>query len=217
MVSMRNKALLILTAAVFGGCGSTSGLFGNSRSGASSESPEIGRIETGSQASLDVESLAVYLDLMRQLIEGDAVTQAETFRSAANAAELAPTTTNRLKYALALATPGHASSDAAAAERSLSDLLAQGAALLPAERVLATVHLRDVEQRLILDAEAEQIRQSAAEELATQVAESAQRLEAALEENRRLNAELETATEALDAITTIERSIRERENGPNPP
>jgi hypothetical protein len=99
----------------------------------------------------------------------------------------------------------------------LSDLLAQGAALLPAERVLATVQLRDVEQRLILDAEAEQIRQSAAEELATQVAESAQRLEAALEENRRLNAELETATEALDAITTIERSIRERENGPNPP
>jgi hypothetical protein len=170
-----------------------------------------------SAAVLDAKGLAVYLELMRQLIEGDPVTQAESFREAAAAAELAPTTTNRLKYALALATPGHASSDAAQAETALSSLLAQGTSLLPEERILATIHLRDVEQRLILDAEAEQIRQNAADALAQQNSESARRLEAAQEENRRLNAELEEATEALNAITTIESSIRERENGSNPP
>ena len=36
----------------------------------------------------------------------------------------------------------------------LSELLASGDALLPEEQVLALIHLKDVEERLILDAEA---------------------------------------------------------------
>ena len=88
-------------------------------------------------------------------------------------------------------------------------------AQLQEERVLATIQLRDVEQRLILDAAAEQLRRESAAALEQQNSESAERLQAALDENRRLRAELEDATEKLDAITTIEQSIRERENGSN--
>jgi hypothetical protein len=37
-----------------------------------------------------------------------------------------------------------------------------------------------------------------------------------MEENRRLRVQLDEAREKLDAITNIERSIRERESGANP-
>jgi len=163
--------------------------------------------------SIDTGGLALYFEVMRRLVEGDPVTQAETFREVAEDAELAPTTTNRLKLAFALATPGHAGSDASAAERQLSALIVAGDTLLPAERVLATIHLKDVEQRLILDAAAEQFLREADGTVARQNTESAAQLRAALAENRRLRAELEDATQKLDAITTIEQSIRERGNG----
>jgi len=42
--------------------------------------------------------------------------------------------------------------------------------------------------------------------------QSAQRLQAALEENRQLRAALDEARAKLDAIINTERSIREREN-----
>lgn len=203
---------LLAGAAALAACSAGGGPFRALRG--ASEGTEPAPAANGA-ATLDAEGLAVYLELMRRLVEGDTATQAQAFNTAAEAVRLAPTTTNRLKYALALAVPGHASSNAASAEDALLALLTVDSGLLPSERALAAIHLRDVEQRLMLDAEAERLRQAAESEFARQNAESAERLEAALEENRRLRAELEEATEALDAITTIERSIRERENGPD--
>lgn len=169
----------------------------------------------GDGAAVDARGLSVYLELMRNLVEGDAVTQAETFSAAVDAADFAPSPTNRLKYALALSVPGHAGSNPKLAEQELSAILSADEALLPEERVLAAIQLRDVEQRLMLDAEAERLRAESAAALEQQNSENAQRLQAALEENRRLRAELEDATQKLDAITSIEQSIRERDNGPN--
>jgi len=166
--------------------------------------------------TLDGDGIVVYLEIMRRLVEGDPVTQAETFLEVAAAASESPTTTNRLKLALAVATPGHPGSDAAEAQRRLSALLAAGAALLPEERMLVAIHLKEVEQRLILDTEAERLRAEAEAARARQDNESARRLQAALEENERLTKALEEAQQKLDAITNIERSIRERENGANP-
>jgi hypothetical protein len=158
------------------------------------------------------DGVAVYLHTLRPLIEGDSVVQADVFRNVTAAAEAAPTTTNRLMLALALATPTHPSNDPAQAQRLLSELLATGDALLPEERVLAMIHLKDVEQRLILDAEAERLQQAAAAATAQRNDRSSQQLQAALEENRQLRAALDEARAKLDAITNIERSIREREN-----
>jgi hypothetical protein len=202
MVSRRFALLLVLTAAA---CSTAGGPFG-ARGAADAPLPAV----TGS----DTDALGIYLDLMRRLVEGDMIAQADSFRAAEEAADFAPTTTNRLRYALALAVPGHSGSDAALAEQRLSALLSAGDALLPEERALAAIHLRGVEQRLILDAAAEQLRGEAAEAIEQRNTESARQLAAALEENRRLRAELEDATEKLDALTTIEQSIRERENGP---
>jgi hypothetical protein len=63
--------------------------------------------------------------------KGDPARQAELFQSAKDAAALSPTTSNRLKYALALAIPGHSGSDPVAAQRQLSELLARPETLLP--------------------------------------------------------------------------------------
>jgi hypothetical protein len=152
------------------------------------------------------------LQTLRSLIEGDAVQQADVFRNVAAQADAAPTTTNRLLLALALATPTHPSTDPAEAQRLLSALLATGDALLPEEQVLALIHLKDVEQRLILDAEAARLQRATAAATAQRNDRSAQQLQAALEENRQLKAALDEARAKLDAITNIERSIREREN-----
>ncbi|HEX7080838.1 MAG TPA: hypothetical protein VF329_07490 [Gammaproteobacteria bacterium] len=192
-------------AAMLGGC-TAGGLFVR-------DEPGTTDAEQSEDVFLDGEGLSVYLEVMRQLVEGDPVTQAETFLEVAEAAAAAPTTTNRLKLALALATPDHPSSDPAEARRMLSELLASGAALLPEERMLVAIHLKEVEERLILDAEAEQLRVAAAEAREAEDVENGRRLEAALEENERLRKQLQEAQQKLDAITNIERSIRERENG----
>jgi hypothetical protein len=213
LVGPSAAAWLALTLALPAtGCSTTRDFF--SRDGAAQDSAEQGSAQPGRRGG-DSQGIAVYLDLMRALIEGDPLTQAEIFSEAADAADYAPTTTNRLKYALALATPGHPGSDATLAEQRLSALLASSDALLPEERMLVIIHLRDVEQRLILDAAAAQLRRDTATALEQQNSESAAQLARALEENRRLRAELDDATQKLDALTTIEQSIRERENDPN--
>lgn len=158
--------------------------------------------------------LGQYLEMMRELVEGDPITQAITFRDVAQTADDSPTTTNRLMLALALATPGHPAADPPEAQRRLSDLLAAGAALLPEERMLVAIHLEEVEQRLMLDAEAEQFREEA-QTAVERDNDIVARLDAALAENARLRQQLEEAQQKLNAITNIERSIRERENDPN--
>ena len=163
------------------------------------------------------DGIGIYLQTLRSLIEGDPVVQADVFRDVAAAADASPTTTNRLMLALALATPTHPSSDEAKAQALLSQLLAAGDALLPEERTLALIHLKDVEARLILDAEAARLQRAAAAATAERNDRTTQQLQAALEENRQLKLALEDARTKLDAITNIERSIRERENGPNTP
>jgi hypothetical protein len=64
---------------------------------------------------------------------------------------------------------------------------------------------------LILDAAAAQLRRESAAALAQQNSASAAQLRAALEENRRLRAELDDATQKLNALAAIEQSIRDRE------
>jgi len=198
-------AVWLALALSVAGCTATRSLFGgDDAQSATGGAPAV-------RGTIDAQGLAVYLELMRTLIEGDALTQAEVFGQVADAVDFAPTTTNRLKYALALATPGHPGSDATLAEQRLSALLASSDALLPEERMLVTIHLSEVEQRLILDTAAAQLRRESASALEQRNLESAAQLRAALEENRRLRAELDDATQKLSALAAIEQSIRDRE------
>ena len=203
---MRSAALILLSAAL-----SACAAFEGAGDGRQATAPAA----TDARPADVADGIAIYLQTLRSLIEGDPVVQADVFRNVAAAADASPTTTNRLMLALALATPTHPSSDEAKAQALLSELLAASDTLLPEERVLALIHLKDVEQRLILDAEANRLQRAATAATAERNDRTTQQLQAALEENRQLKLELDDVRKRLDTITSIERSIRERENGPN--
>ncbi len=154
--------------------------------------------------------IAPLLDLMSALPKGDPARQAELFQSAKDAASLAPTTSNRLKYALALAIPGHSGSDPVAAQRQLSELLVRPETLLPDERLLALVELQEVDQRLVLQTENQRLRDEALHDSKDKLQAANRRLQAESDDNARLRKALDEAHAKLDAVTHIERSINDR-------
>jgi hypothetical protein len=156
---------------------------------------------------------------MGNLARADPARQAELFQSVKDAAELTPTTSNKLKYALALATPGYSGCNPVAAQRQLSELLARPETLLPAERLLALVELKEVEQRLILQAENTRMRDEALHDESHDKLQAVnRRLAAESDENVKLRKALDEARAKLEAITHIERSINDRgANGSHTP
>jgi hypothetical protein len=170
---------------------------------------------------LDVSPVAPLLEMMSNLPQGDPARQAEVFQQAKDAAELQPTTSNRLRYALALATPGYSGADPVAAQRQLAELLARPETLLPVERLLATVELKEVEQRLILQAENARMRDAVPNDSHDKLQAINRRLAAETDENAKLRKALDEARAKLEAVTHIEqRSITDRGTGastrPNP-
>lgn len=170
------------------------------------------------RSATDLAPITQLLQLMSALPQGDPARQAELFQSAKDAAAVAPTTSNRLRYALVLATPGHAGSDPVAAQRQLSELLARPETLLTAERLLALVELQEVDQRLVLLAENQQLRNDdASHDSQTKLLAVNRRLAAETDENARLRKALDEARAKLDAVTHIERSINDRGTTAPPP
>lgn len=162
-------------------------------------------------SSTDLAPITPLLEMMSELPKGDPARQAELFQSAKNAAALSPTTSNRLRYALALATPGHSGSDPVAAQQQLSELLARPETLLNVERLLAMVELQEVDMRLVLQAENARLRDEASHDESRDKLQAAnRRLTAEMDENARLRKALDEARAKLDAVTHIERSINDR-------
>jgi len=193
----------LITAA---GCTATGPLFSNSpRNPRAVQAPEV--VDTG--------GLSVYLATIDQLLDGDTLTQAAAFSDAENDAAFAPTTGNRLRYALALAVPDHPGSDPAAAVTRLRDLLAAGDALHPAERMLATMQLHNAEKLMVLEQSRAELQRRYDAAVAARDADAATEIRRLQSDNARLQNELRDATEMLDAITSIEESISEREDDAN--
>ena len=88
----------------------------------------------------------------------------------------------------------------------LRELLAQTLLMSPAEIALAEIHLTSVEARIVQASELRRLRQAQTEDLAID-----QRIATVEAENRTLRRDLAEAEDKLEAITTIERSIREQE------
>lgn len=150
-----------------------------------------------------------YLADLAAIASGDPARQAKIYEDSRAAAERKPNPSTSLRYALVLAAPGHPKSSAAEARNMLAELLAQSPLLTPAEIALATIQLKAVEERLILEAEARRLKADASHAERTQEQAIKQRLAAVAAENRRLRQELSTAERKLEAITSIERSTRE--------
>ena len=152
-----------------------------------------------------------YLSELYELSAGDANKQADIFADADAAAKLTPGPSTNLRFGLVLATPGHAQTDPDRAQGVLLGVLAQSELLTTAEISLATIYLNNVERLNLVNSEAQNLRESSSRAARTEAMATGQRIAEIEAENRRLRLELEDAEQKLEAITSIERSIREQE------
>lgn len=151
-----------------------------------------------------------YLDGLQKLLTSPPAEQAEIVAAAQREFDLAPTPSHQLRYALILATPGHAATDQPRAQRLLRELMASPAALLPAERALAFLEMQKVDAQVTLTAENKRLQAAATRTQADKSSALSKRLQAEQDENTRLRKELDAAQAKLDAISDIERSLSER-------
>lgn len=204
--SLTNSAQRLVAAALavvlLGGCAQTKSFFTGM---SSSDTPD------GDVGILGAPEIDYYLSELELLASGDPASQAEIFADAQAGSQLTPGPQTNLRFALVLAVPGHAESNAAQAASMLREVLAAPELMTEAEIALATIHLKSAEQLAAAESELQRLRSSVYR--ATQSRETAtdQRLAAAEAENRRLRRDLAEAEEKLEAITSIERSIREQE------
>jgi len=162
------------------------------------------------RAAASAAVLAGYLELLQKLLQSPPAEQAEIVVAAQRDYELTPTPSHQLRYALALAAPGHAGTDLAHAQRLLQELLAMPEMLLPTERALAYLELQKVDHQLTLVAENRRLQNTVAHADRERQAALSRRLQAEIDENIRLRKALDEALAKLDAIANIERSLSER-------
>ena len=184
----RNIATIVILATMTAGCAQTKDWLNGMRTADANES-----------VFLDAPEAGDYIQEMYELASGDPATQAEIYADAESAAKLTPGPSTELRYGLVLATPGHSGSNPQKAQGIFRELLAQTELMTSSETALATIHLKSVEQQIVLGAETRRLRQASAERSRT--VES---------ENRQLRQSLAEAEQKLEAITSIERSIREQ-------
>jgi len=199
--ALKNIAALAILVALTASCAQTKEWFNGIRPRGSSES-----------VILDAPDAEQYLTEMHQLASGDPATQAEIYADAESAAKLTPGPSTKLRYALVLATPGHSENNPQAAQTAFRELLTQREMLTPAEVALASIHLDVVEQQIVFGAENRRLRSINSRAATTEEQAVAQRIAKVESENRQLRRSLEEAEQKLDAITSIERSIREQAN-----
>lgn len=158
-----------------------------------------------------------YLDTLDRLAPGDATRQATELASALATSEQNPTSSNRLRYAIALGAAGHAASNPVEGKRLLSELLAGTNDLRPAELSLANACLREFDARVTLYADMARQREEAQKELQALDAESNRRYSAVNAEAQRLRKALVEAERKLEAVAEMERALIEGGSEPGSP
>lgn len=199
-INARKIALALPLVVMLSACGQTSDWI-KERVSSSSAEPQL----------LGAEEIDTYITELGQIASGDPAAQAEIYADAATAAQLTPSPATNLRLGLVLAIPGHPESDPEQAQRILREVMTQTLLLTPAELALATIHLNSVERQLIANIELNRLQTSTSRAAQTQEQANKQRLAAIEAENRRLREDLAEAEQKLEAITSIERSIREQE------
>jgi hypothetical protein len=159
------------------------------------------------RAATSAALITSYLDLLQRLAQASAAEQAEIMAAAQREYELAATPSHQLRYALTLATPGHAATDLPRAQRLLRELMATPETLLPAEREL--LELQKVDAQLTLAAENRRLQTNVARDDRDRTS-ALSKLQTEIDENARLRKELEEARAKLGAISDIEKSMSER-------
>jgi hypothetical protein len=199
---MRRERLVMLVAAagIAAGCSQVDDWSGMKRRG---DTTPVTQTDDGAL-------VADYLATLDRLGRGGAAVQAEIVESTRSAYLADPSTRKRLRYAFVLSVPGHAASDPTGARALLGEALATPQTLLPSERALADLMVRDLDARLALTRENEMLRNGTATAEDSRVAELNRRLQAETAEKDRLRRELERAEAKLEAIATLEGSTQPR-------
>jgi len=203
--SLKSIAIILILAATASGCTATKDWLTGKRTAKATENVILGAPVADQ-----------YIQEMYRLTSGDPATQAEIYADAESAAQLTPGPSTRLRFALVLATPGHSASNPQEAQSLFRELLAATELMTPSENALATIHLKSVEQQIVLGAETRRLRSENTRAATTEEEAIAQRIATVESENRQLRRDLEEAEQKLEAITTIERSIREQADNGEP-
>ena len=193
-MSWRNTAVVM---ALLIGCSSTACLAKSSAS-------------ASSQATASPAGTAdAHLSMMSELSGTDPAHQSDVMYEVEKSYTQAPTTVNTLRYAIALAVPGHPASNPLQAKKLLEQLLATPERMTAAERSVAQTMLNISDQWLKMQADNRRLAATVDDKVHAQ-ANSDRRLQTQAEEIARLHKALDTAQQKLDAIKDIERSISER-------
>ncbi len=201
--TFKTISALIGVVLMTAGCADMQGWLSGKRTAKANESVILGAPEADQ-----------YIQEMYKLASGDPATQAEIYADAESVATLTPGPSTRLRFALVLATPGHSGSNPQEAQSLFRDLLSQTELMTPSETALATIHLKSVEKQIVLGAETKRLRSENSRAAASEEQAIAQRIATVESENRQLRSSLEEAEQKLQAISLIERSIREQtDNG----
>lgn len=150
-----------------------------------------------------------YVSLMAELSGTDPAHQSDVMYDVEKNYTQAPTTLNTLRYAIALAVPGHPASNPQQAKKLLEQLLATPERMSSAELAVAKTMLNISDQRLKLDADNRRLAATVDDKVRAQ-ANSDRRIQMQADEIAKLRRALDAAQHKLDAIKDIERSISER-------
>ena len=199
-INARKIALALPLVMLLSACSQTSDWI-KDRVSTSSEEPQL----------LGAQEIDTYITELGQIASGDPAAQAEIYADAATAAQLTPSPATNLRLGLVLAIPGHPESDPERAQSILREVMTQTLLLTPGELALATIHLNSVERQIVANIELNRLRTSTSRAAQSQQQTNKRRMAAIETENQRLRNELAEAEQKLEAITSIERSIREQE------
>lgn len=183
------------------------GLLVCSLSGCASLSPRPASITPVMQP--DISPAETYLSLLAILSNSDPAKQSDVFFETEKSYTQAPTTMNSLRYAMALAVPGHPHSDAVQARKLLQQLLATPERMSNAERYFAITLLNMSDEWLKMQADNRRLTATVDEKSRGQ-ANLERRAQSQADEIAKLRKALDAAQQKLDAIRDIERSISER-------
>jgi len=186
--------VLLLTMALAVGCSAVDDWAGLKRR---KETPPAPLLDDG-------QIVAGYLGMLDRLGRGGAAEQAEILQLTRVAYLTEPSTQNRLRYAFVLAVPGHAAGDPEGARALLGEALATPETLLPSERALAELMVRELDARLALRQENAALRTITSATDRDRVASLNRRLQQETADKERLRRELEQAQAKLEAIAALE-------------
>jgi hypothetical protein len=166
------------------------------------------------RAAAEGSVVSGYLETLLKLQQGTAAQQAEVLVGLKNEYSAAPTPSRVLRYALGLATPGHAGFDPVGAQRLLREVLANPETLLSAERAMAHLQLAVLERHQALQTDAKRAQTESDRSDRDRINSLQRRLTAESEENARLKRALDEAQAKLDAIAKIEQGLKSRTTQP---